>query len=115
MVLKTRAEYQVANWHLAHLLGWREIQPYRGALVGRPPWRKDAGTTTIPDWCGSWHECMQLAVAHRIDVTHGNAWTIASHGHSRVLENYANHNSHCPATRYAVVLAVIWKLEKAPA
>jgi hypothetical protein len=105
---------------LAELLGWTNIQDCGWGLYGRP---KDAGLLhlpedercTLPRWCHDWSACGPLMVDHGTfpEVDGDICWIGNGDDYWMQSEPISDHPDRDTAVRFAIVQAVIAKLEAA--
>lgn len=63
----------------------------------------------IPQWCRDWNACGPLMVEHDVYPTDTNFGYVFRHGHQLAI--LADHPDKDTAVRYAIVQAVVAKLE----
>lgn len=120
--------YLEADKKLAELLGWTNITHYAiapNALLGTPSSEDSLtgvaeGTMKIPRWTQDNEEAFRLMVEHKISInqysTHVQPTFDVVNGVSGIEDCYCYHRWHTDkitAIRYAIVQAVIAKLESA--
>lgn len=116
-------KYLEAEKRLAELLGWRYKAPKRIGVFSGWLDPNDAAHSHPPQWCRDWTACGPLIVEYNLSPEFDNKHGCVSieyherayndyHGYYRVHEHYANHPTKDTAVRYAIVQAVIAKLEQ---
>lgn len=117
-------KYLEAEKRLAELLGWKK--EYRGEYQFQVKMAidlKGSEHADYPQWCRDWTACGPLMVEYNLSPEFDNKHGCVSieyherayndyHGYYRVHEHYANHPTKDTAVRYAIVHAVIAKLEQ---
>jgi hypothetical protein len=102
------------NHRLATLLGWTNIIDNGGALLGTPPEGEPQcrGQARVPDWTGDWRDCGPLMARYLLAVDLAQTFIMGhtDEGVQTVRANKCN-SDRDEATRRAIVLAVIAKLE----
>jgi hypothetical protein len=101
---------------LALQLGWSSIVCAEEALLGRPPegTRNCRGQALVPRWCRDWTFTGPLLTQYDIDVSHDGKDAISVHWEGAVqgqAHDVIEHPNKDAATRFAIVQAVIAKLE----
>lgn len=102
------------NRRLAQLLGWSEIIELGGALLGKPPEGHPScrNQARVPDWTGDWRNCGPLIGLHHISIDSDIVFSVEARcGNARWVKASMEDITRDEATRRAVVLAVIAKLE----
>lgn len=99
-------KYVEAEHRLAELQGHVGIFEFGGALI-------DENGTTLPKWARDDGDAFWLLVKHQVAVDPSAVNVIVRHAAYRpgILAHYADHPSKEAAVRYAIVQAVIAKLE----
>lgn len=103
------------NRRLATMLGWSEIIELGGALLGRPPEGQPScrNQAKVPDWAGDWRDCGPLIGEHHITVDSDTVFCVEARcGKGRWVEASMEDISRDEATRRAIVLAAIAKLDR---
>lgn len=124
--MSTLNPYQVAEKRLAELLGYKEIFRLRvgGEECGSLQYNKGkyTGAEQVPRWCRDWTSCGPLMVEHNVGWTISKAYEGAWRDTIEAKCQYvgmgtteetgvSDHPDKETAIRYAIVLAVIAKLE----
>jgi hypothetical protein len=101
------------NKRLAELLGWTNIVPAGGALLGTPPGGavNSRGQAAVPDWEGDWRACGPLIGEGRIALD-PMASLVSAGG---IIERHRDACDQDAAIRRAIVKARILRLERAAA
>jgi hypothetical protein len=103
-------KYLEAEKRLAELLGY-EIKYPLGHDFG-PVFHKDGKVSGHPKWCRDWNACGPLMVEHEITPHPKTTGCLARSGYAPdVLVLYSDHPDEDAAVRFAIVHAVIAKLE----